>query len=150
MKPLPHKYEVSVTAGEEGPAEINSVGLSRHLSAPPMEFDGPGDLWSPETLTVAAVADCFVLTFRAIARVARFRWTRLLCRGEGAVDRSEGIVRFTSIRLNVEVTLPTGSDADRAVRLLEKSEKACVVGNSLRFAPTFHFDILIEDPAVPV
>ena len=38
-------------------------------SAPPKEFDGPGDQWSPEQLLTAAVADCFVLNFRTMTRV---------------------------------------------------------------------------------
>jgi organic hydroperoxide reductase OsmC/OhrA len=67
MHPLPHHYNVSIRAGEEGSVEITSPGLSTLVSAPPVEFGGPGDLWSPETLIVAAVADCFVFTFRAIA-----------------------------------------------------------------------------------
>ena len=43
-------------------------------TAPPPEFDGPGGLWSPENLLCAAVADCFILTFRAIASFSRLSW----------------------------------------------------------------------------
>ena len=47
-----------------------------HSSAP-VEFDGPGDRWSPETLLIAAIADCFILTFRAIACATRMDWQGL-------------------------------------------------------------------------
>jgi hypothetical protein len=33
----------------------------------PREFDGRGNQWSPESLLAAALADCFVLSFRAVA-----------------------------------------------------------------------------------
>jgi hypothetical protein len=45
MQPLPHHYNVAVTAGEQGPTEITSAGLNPLISAPPREFDGPGNLW---------------------------------------------------------------------------------------------------------
>jgi organic hydroperoxide reductase OsmC/OhrA len=31
------------------------------------QLGGPGGQWSPETLLVAAAAECFILTFRAVA-----------------------------------------------------------------------------------
>ena len=63
MKPLPHEYDVTVTLDGGRPAEVRSLGLPTLVSAPPPEFGGPGNLWSPETLLVASVADCFVQTF---------------------------------------------------------------------------------------
>jgi peroxiredoxin-like protein len=148
MQPFPHHYNVTVTATETAPAQISSPGLNTMLSAPPAEFDGPGNLWSPETLTVAAVADCLILTFRAIASVSRLRWTKLVCDGKGAVDRSDGVIRFTAIQLHAHLVLPAGTDAEKARRLLEKAENACLVGNSLKFAPALEAEITFEDPAL--
>src|SRR3954452_11959435 len=81
MQPLPHYYQVRATAEIDGPVVLDSRGLLDLTSAPPSDFDGPGDLWSPETLLVGAVCDCFVLTFRAIAKAAKLAWTRLECEG---------------------------------------------------------------------
>jgi uncharacterized OsmC-like protein len=47
------------------------------------------------------------------------------------VDRKEGATRFTEIVLRPRLTLPAGADRDRAMRVLEKSEKACLVSASL-------------------
>jgi organic hydroperoxide reductase OsmC/OhrA len=147
MKPLPHHYPISVAASHEGPAEITSPGLTPLMSAPPPEFDGPGNLWSPETLTVAAVADCFVMTFKAIASASRFHWTKIVCEGQGDVDRAEDGIRFTTILLNARLELPAGGDADKARRLLEKAERACLVGNSLQFRPEVRVEITMAQPA---
>jgi uncharacterized OsmC-like protein len=51
--------------------------------------------------------------------------------GEGTVDRKDGATRFTEIVLRPRLTLPAGGDRDRAMRVLEKSEKACLVSASL-------------------
>jgi peroxiredoxin-like protein len=148
MQPLPHHYAVTVAASEKAPAEITSRGLNPLDSAPPSEFDGPGNLWSPETLTVAAVADCLVFTFRAIANASKLRWTKLVCDGSGTVDRSDGVIRFTAIQLHARLLLPAGADQEKARKLLEKAEKACLVGNSLRFEPTLEADVTFEEPAL--
>ena len=55
MKPLPHHYEVRLTGGPEGYAALSSAGVPELRSAPPLDFDGPGDAWSPEYLLLAAV-----------------------------------------------------------------------------------------------
>jgi peroxiredoxin-like protein len=145
MQPLPHHYDVTITASEQGPAEIASPGLSTFISAPPLEFDGPGNLWSPETLTVGAVADCFVMTFRAIANVAKLRWTRLVCDAQGTIDRSDLVIRFTAIRLRARLSLPDGSDAEKARKLIEKAEKVCLVSNSLKCEPTLEVEVTFEE-----
>jgi peroxiredoxin-like protein len=148
MKPLPHRYNVKLTFGEESYPTITSDGLEPFISAPPKTFGGPGNLWSPETLLVAAVADCFALTFHAIATASQMRWTKLRCDADGTLSRSEGVTRFTAIDLYVSLVVPAETDAERARGLLEKTEKNCLVGNSLRFKPTLHLNVSVEDPAM--
>jgi organic hydroperoxide reductase OsmC/OhrA len=97
--------------------------------------------WSPETLLVAAAVDCFVLTFRAIAAASKLPWERLSCSGEGTLDRVDGVTRFTALALQARLTLPAGGDADKAKRLLEKAERACLVTNSLALQPTLTCDV---------
>jgi organic hydroperoxide reductase OsmC/OhrA len=100
-------------------------------SAPPREFDGPGNQWSPEGLLTAAVADCFTLGFRAIAAASRFAWTNLDARTQGTLDRVDGTMRFTRFDTHAKLQIPHGADAERAKRLLEKAEATCLVANSL-------------------
>jgi organic hydroperoxide reductase OsmC/OhrA len=131
MKPYPHRYEVDASAQASGNVELSAAGLPPISSAPPIEFDGPGDQWSPESLLVAAVGDCFVLTFRAIANASRFEWVHLDCRAEGTLDRVDGVTRFVGMRLHARLTLPSGGKQEMGRRLLEKAEKTCLVTNSL-------------------
>lgn len=131
MQNLPHHYRVAASAGAEGGVQLTSAGLADIESAPPAEFGGPGDLWSPETLLVAAVADCFILTFRAIARGSRFDWESLSCDVEAILDRADKVTRFTELTQRVTLQVPAGTDEAKAHRLLEKAESACLITNSL-------------------
>ena len=53
MHPYPHHYVVTASAAPEGDVPVSCAGLPGLVTAPPAEFDGPGDRWSPETLLVA-------------------------------------------------------------------------------------------------
>lgn len=131
MQAFPHHYAVSATAETNSNVELKSDGVDPILSAPPIEFGGPGDQWSPESLLVAAVADCFVLSFRAIARASRFEWDSLSCNVVGVLDKVDGVVRFSEIQVDAKVSVPAGTDEAKANRLLEKAEHACLITNSL-------------------
>jgi organic hydroperoxide reductase OsmC/OhrA len=131
MKPLPHHYQVRLTGGPTGHAMVHVDGVPDLLSAPPLDFDGPGDAWSPEYLLLAAVQTCFLFTLRVVAQASRVEFTALEVAAEGTVDRKDGGLRFTEIVLRPRLTLPAGADRARALRALEKSEKACLVSASL-------------------
>jgi uncharacterized OsmC-like protein len=131
MQPFPHIYRVVANGGPVGEVSVATSAAPNLVTAAPVEFDGPGNAWSPESLLCAAVADCFVLTFRSIARAARFDWLELRCRVEGKLERIEGQSRFTHFSTSVDITVPLGSDLEHAIRLLEKAEKGCLVSNSL-------------------
>jgi peroxiredoxin-like protein len=131
MKPLPHVYSARVTGGSEGYAVVATTGVAELRTAPPADFDGPGDAWSPEQFLMAAVETCFLFTLRAVARASKVEFTSLEVSGEGTVDRKDGATRFTQIVLHPRLTLPSGADRARALRVLEKSEKACLISASL-------------------
>jgi uncharacterized OsmC-like protein len=131
MQDYPHQYIVKADAPEEGVISVSSSGLETLPSLAPAEFGGPGNLWSPETFLVAAVADCFILTFRAVARGSHFDWNSVSCEVEGILDRVENVTRFTEFHVRVTLHVPQGSDLHKAERLVEKSDHVCLVTNSL-------------------
>jgi peroxiredoxin-like protein len=131
MKPFPHRYSVRIAGGPQGHATLESGGVPDLRTAPPIDFDGPGDAWSPEQLLLAAVEACFLLTFRAIAKASRIEFASLAVEGEGIVDRRDGRTRFTEIILRPRLTLPAGADRARVQRALEKAEETCLISASL-------------------
>ena len=131
MKPLPHVYTARLSSGVAGYAMVAALGVPELRSAPPADFDGPGDAWSPELFLMAAVETCFLFTFRAVAQASKLEFSALEVSVEGTVDRKDGATRFTQIVLRPRLTLPAGADRARALRIVEKSEKACLISASL-------------------
>ena len=146
MRALPHHYAVEASGSATGDVELNADGLPTLRSASPIPFDGPGDRWSPETLLVAAVGDCLILTFRAVARASGFAWTSLECDVTGTLDRIERTTRFVGFDVRARLQVPSGTDPDRARQVLEKAERSCLISNSLSGAihliPTI--DVAVE------
>src|SRR6187399_1373457 len=120
MHPYPHLYRVGAAATAAGDVTLSVPSLPDIASQPPPEFDGPGGLWSPESLLCAAVADCFILTFRSISRAANFAWLDLECRVEGTLERVEAQAQFTRYACFAKLTVPKGSDIAKARALLER------------------------------
>jgi organic hydroperoxide reductase OsmC/OhrA len=144
MQDYPHRYLAVAAAPESGAIDVSSPGLDNLVTAAPAEFDGPGDLWSPETMLVASVANCFILTFRAIARGSRFEWISLNCEVEGVLDRIDRVTHFTDFHINATLRVPAGTVEHKAQRLLEKSEAVCLVTNSLNGEKHLSTEIVYE------
>jgi organic hydroperoxide reductase OsmC/OhrA len=132
MQAFPHRYRVKGAGRVTGDVELTAERLPSLRSASPIEFDGPGDRWSPETLLVGAVADCFILTFRALAKASRLSWISLDCEVTGTLDRVDHVTQFTRFDMAAHLVVATGEDVDRARHALEKSEKNCLISSSLK------------------
>ncbi len=146
MQSFPHRYTVSATAGPSGDVVLNGEQLPTLVSAPPAEFDGPGDRWSPETLLVSAVAGCFGLTFRAIAKLSKLPWAALKCEASGTLNRVDRVAQFTALIVRASLEIPDGADEDQARRLLTRAEETCLITNSLKAPCTLEIEIRVAQP----
>lgn len=142
MQAYPHHYRATASSDNGPTVQISSQGLADLVTASPAEFGGPGDQWSPETLLVAAIADCYILTFKAIAGVSRLDWQHLQCAVEGKLDRVDNVTRFTAFDIRASLTIPAATDAGKARHILEKSEAVCLITNSLTGEKTLHIELL--------
>jgi peroxiredoxin-like protein len=118
------------TSGRNGVATGHAVEPPIKFSAPP-EFQGEAGIWTPEHFFTSAVATCFVTTFQAIATFSKFSAAALEVSVEGKVEKGEGGYRFTRVTVRPVLTIQNEADRERAMRLLEKAEKACLVSRSL-------------------
>ncbi|MFC1685062.1 OsmC family protein [Pseudomonadota bacterium] len=143
MQAFPHHYKVQANAGAEGNVVLSGADKDSMESAPPAEFDGPGDLWSPEDLLVASVADCFILSFRAISKMSKLPWASLECRVEGTLDRVERLTQFTEFKIFAKLTIGVEEDVDKAERLLQKAEETCLISNSLKAVPHLETEVVV-------
>lgn len=145
MQDLPHHYIVSASAKSDSNVTLSSTGLDDLDTAGPPEFGGPGDVWSPETLLVGAVADCLILSFRATARAARFEWESLRCEATGTLDKIERVTQFTGFDIRAELTIPLGGNVEKAKRLLEKAEHHCLITNSMKADSRLETRVIVSD-----
>ena len=149
MQAFPHHYTVNASGTAEGDVQLTADRVTSLRSASPAEFDGPGDRWSPETFLTGAVADCFVLTFRAVARASKLPWTSLHCEATGTLDRIDRVTQFTAFDVRAHLVVPEGTDPEQARRVLEKSEHNCLISSSLKSAVRLVSDVEVVREPVP-
>ena len=144
MQALPHIYSVITEGTVNSQLISSSKGIPDITVAAPAEFGGPGDQWSPETLLLSAAANCFVLSFKAVARASKLEWKDIYCESIGKLDKVDRVTFFTEITTKVKLTITDPNDKERAVKLLEKSESVCLVSNSLKSTLILECDIIVE------
>src|SRR6266581_7771524 len=141
-------YEYGVHAfgagGRNGVVQAEGV-LSSISFSPPPEFLGEPGRWTPEHFLVAAVASCFVSTFSGIAEKSRLEFASFTLDAEGVLGNADGVWRFTEIRLRPVVSVLKEEDRDRAIRLLEKAEKSCLIARSLQCKVALFPAVQIEE-----
>ncbi|GAB3093744.1 OsmC family protein [Aestuariicella hydrocarbonica] len=131
MQQLPHQYKVKVEGQPEGSLATSAKALPVIQVAPPEEFGGPGDQWSPEELLMASLADCLVLSFKSIARASRLEWSAIECESDGKLEKVGSKVQFTDVLSTVRLTIPASASQEKAEKLLHKAEETCFISNSL-------------------
>ncbi|MEK6780557.1 MAG: OsmC family protein [Bacteroidota bacterium] len=137
----PHFYHVDINWNKERKGmmcspELNSVsngtGGCIEVATPPEFPKGIPGIWSPEHLFTAAVSSCLMTTFLSIAENSKLEFTAFRCESEGKLEQVEGKFIMSEVILKPTVTILHENDRDRAVRVLQKSESACLISNSIR------------------
>jgi peroxiredoxin-like protein len=129
-----HTYETDIHWSGERKGIVHSTALNEEIEvATPPEFKGgiPG-IWSPEHLYVAAVNSCLMTTFLAIAENSKLQFSHFESHGTGKLDKVDGKYQMTEITLAPKVTIANPEDEEKARRILEMSEKACLISASIK------------------
>jgi peroxiredoxin-like protein len=129
-----HSYLVNLKWNEGRIGDISSPELTSkiEIATPPQFPKGVDGIWSPEHLFTAAVNSCFMTTFLSIAENSRLEFTEFSCSAIGNLDQIDGKFLMTEIILNPVLVISKEADKDKALRVLEKSEKACLISNSIK------------------
>ncbi len=101
------------------------------VATPPEFAKGIPNIWSPEHLFTASVSSCLMTTFLAIAEYSKFEFIKFKCGSKGVLDQVDGKYKMTEVYLYPEVFISDENLRDKAMRILEKSEKACLISNSI-------------------
>lgn len=138
MQELPHHYLVLAHGAPTGPVQVSAQGVADIITHAPPEFGGPEGFWSPETLFAGAIADCYILSFRAVARVSKLEWSKLSVEVDALLERAEGALRFTHIVLRPRLVLAAGASEALARTVLQRAKSSCLVTNSLTATCEMH------------
>lgn len=140
-----HRYNISLTWEEGRRGVMNSSELLPQIEvATPPEFAGGiAGIWSPEHLFVAAVSSCLMTTFLAIAENSAFEFTSFSCQAIGKLEKVEGKLMMSEILLKPTVIIHDEQYREKAIRIVNKAEKACLISNSITSKITMEIDIQV-------
>ena len=128
-----HYYTTKVEWKEGRIGELTEPTFPKITVATPPEFTGgESGIWSPEHLFVSSASICLMTTFLAIAENSKFNFKSFECEGIGKLEKVDGKFMISEIELKPSVVINEEKDKDKALRLIEKSEKACLISNSMK------------------
>jgi peroxiredoxin-like protein len=129
-----HQYNVDLKWISDRKGEISSPELDQtiEVATPPQFPKGMESIWSPEHLLTAAVNSCYMTTFLSIAENSKLEFISFDCSATGKLELVDGKLLMTEIALKPVLLISKESDKDRAERILQKSEAACLISNSIK------------------
>ncbi|MBK8599732.1 MAG: OsmC family protein [Flavobacterium sp.] len=129
-----HSYNIDLKWENDRKGILSSPELSTTIEVvTPPEFDqGIANIWSPEHLFTASVVSCFMTTFLAVTAYSKLDFLSFECNAEGILEKIEGKYLMTKIILKPTLTLAEFDKIEKAQRVLEKSEAACLISNSIK------------------
>ncbi|MBK7305709.1 MAG: OsmC family protein [Chitinophagaceae bacterium] len=147
-----YHYEVKVNWEADRKGLMSSPVLNTKIEvATPPEFPkGMPGIWSPEHLLVAAVNSCLMTTFLAIAENFKFDFIDFESKADGTLEKVDGKFMMNEVILSPVLTIAPDADKEKALRILEKSEAACLISNSVKAKIVFKPEIKITELVEPV
>ncbi|MEN9369840.1 MAG: hypothetical protein RI952_705 [Bacteroidota bacterium] len=133
-----HFYTVNVEwlADKKGILTSPELAQNVEVATPPPFQGGIEQIWSPEHLFTSAVVSCFMTTFLAIAANSKLTYSDFKCNAKGKLEQIEGKYLMTEVLLEAHLTIDNIENKEKAERVLEKSERACLISNSIKSTVT--------------
>lgn len=128
-----HVYNLNLEWKQDRKGVLSSPELPNTIEvATPPEFEkGVAGIWSPEHLFTASVLSCFMTTFLAVAEGSKLEFKKFECSAQGILETIDGRFLMTEVILKPILELSDESQKEKAERVLLKSEKACLISNSI-------------------
>ena len=112
----------------------------------PVEFPGGEEgRWSPESLFLGAISSCFMTTFLALAKRKDLPFSGFKCHASGVVESEQGKLAFTRVDLYPELILRDNSDKGLGEEIIARTEKYCLVSQSVKATIQVHPKVVSEE-----
>ena len=137
-------FEVQLNwlADTRGILSANDAAGNLQVAMPPA-FGGEGKPWSPEHFFLSAISSCFMTTYLAFAKKIHFEIFHFECDTIGQIEIVDGKYKFTHINLYPKIFIVDETLRNKATLALEKTQKYCLVTNSVNAAVIYHPEVLI-------
>lgn len=138
-----HYYQVRVKWDNNRKGTLSSEVLDENITiATPPEFPkGMANVWSPEHYFVAAVNGCLMTTFLAIAENSKLNFKSFDSDAEGKLEIVNKKYVISEVLLKPTVVIEKEEDRTLAEKVLIKSERACLISNSITSKVTMEMNI---------
>ena len=132
--PVEHNYEVELNwkHGREGMLVSDGLQDTISVATPPQFPNGVEGVWSPEHLFTAAVSSCLMTTFLSVAENFKLPFDAFKCMAKGKLEMVDGKYQMSEILLQPYLTIHSEEDREKAMKVLNKSEAACLISNSIK------------------
>jgi len=149
-----HSYNVNISWTQNRKGMMCSPELQKNetnetncieVATPPEFPGGMPNIWSPEHLFTAAVSSCLMTTFLAISENSKLEFVSFKCGSKGILEKVDGKFMISEVLLFPEVVITDESQRERAERILEKSEKACLISNSISSKVTMEPKVIVQN-----
>lgn len=141
-----HYYNTTVEWKEGRLGVLSAPDMQSFDVATPPEFaKGVPNTWSPEHLFVASANICLMTTFLAIAENSKLEFLSFTSSAKGMLEKIDDKFMISEIELNPIVRIVHEKDKDRALRIVEKSENACLISNSMKTKITLNPTIITSN-----
>lgn len=129
-----HIYKVDVHWDNAKKGTLSSDVLNSKITVvtPPEFRGGIAGEWSPEHLFAAAANSCLMTTFLAIAENSKLDFHSFDSHATAKLEMVDKVYMISEILLAPTVGVYRDEDMDKAMRVLEKAEKACLISNSMK------------------
>jgi peroxiredoxin-like protein len=144
-----HYYDVNIEWESDRKGVMSSPAIDNtfEVATPPEFPKGIQGIWSPEHLLVGAVNSCLMTTFLAIAENSQLNFLSFNSKGSGKLETIDGKLIVSEITLEPEIVISDEGQRERAERILQKSEAACLISNSIKSKVIFNPHVIVlEEP----
>jgi organic hydroperoxide reductase OsmC/OhrA len=128
--PFPHRYSASLSRTFASRARMEAPPRAPLDGGPSPELDGDVSSWSPEQMLLSSLGLCMLTTFEAFAARDGIELLSWDAKASGTVERTPEGLMFTSIVLELEMSI--AGNVEHVEATIEDAKQYCLVLNSLR------------------
>ena len=132
--PIIFSYSAESEEGENHWKSFSGEELEAGLKE---EFGGDFEGMAPENLYAHSLANCYIATFKVIARNSGLKFEKISVSGELKMEKTEKGILLTE--LDMEAVLKGAQKTSLAESVLEKTSRSCPVLNSVKTEKNFSF-----------